>query len=108
MAEVNIVPTFRGSIVCKMSDSKFSELRITRAYIKLLCLPEGEPGVRMISLTRVGNYETRMVEASQTSSADAPLFWMELFDHDTQSSIDSCACYNIKEAVAAFEDFITR
>jgi hypothetical protein len=108
MAEVNIIRTLRGSIVCKMSDSKFSELRITRAYIKLLCIPEGEHGGRMVSLARVGNNEIRMVEASQTNSADAPLFWMELFDHDAQSSVDSCACYNIKKAAAVFEDFISR
>jgi hypothetical protein len=108
MAEVNIILTFRGSIVCKNSDSKFNELRIARSYIKLLCLPEGEHGVRTVSLTRVGNYEIRMVEASQTNSVDAPLFRMELFDHDAQSSVDSCVCHNIKEAVIAFEGFISR
>lgn len=108
MAEVNIILTLRGSIVCKNSDSKFNELRIARSYIKLLCLPEGEHGARMVSLTRVGNYEIRIVEASQTNSTDAPLFWMKLFDHDAQSSVGSCVCHNIKEAVVAFEGFISR
>jgi hypothetical protein len=94
--------------VCKMSDSKFSELRITQAYIRLLCIPEGENGARTVSLACVGNYEIRMFEATQTDSADVPLFWIELFDQDAQSSVDSCVCHNIKEAVAAFEDFISR
>jgi hypothetical protein len=36
------------------------------------------------------------------------LFWMELFDHDAQSSVDSCACHDIEEAVVRFDDFIAR
>jgi hypothetical protein len=103
MAEVNINLTLRGSIVCKNSDSKFNELRIAQSYIKLLCLLEGEHGTRIVSLTRVGDYEIRMVEGSQTNSVDAPLFWIEVFDHDAQSSADSCVCHNIKEAGVAFE-----
>jgi hypothetical protein len=94
--------------VCKTPDKTFSELRIARAYIKLLCIPAGEHGARMVSLGHVGNFEVRMFEASQTSSTDAPLFLMELFDHDAQSSVDSCICRDIEEAVAAFEDFISR
>jgi hypothetical protein len=92
--------------VCNISDDKFSKLRITRAYIKLLCIPEGD--VRIVSLVWIGSYEIRMLDASQSSSADAPLFWIELFDHDAQSSVDSRACRDIKEAAAAFEDFISR
>lgn len=92
--------------MCKLSDSKFSQLRITRAYIKLLCIPEGD--ARMVSLARIGSYEIRMLEASQSSFADSPLFLIELFDHDAQSLVDSCVCHDIDEGVAAFEDFISR
>jgi len=94
--------------VCKTPDKKFDELRITRAYIKLLCIPEGKHGARTVSLARIANYEIRIFEVSETSSADAPLFWIELFDHDAQSSVDSRACRDIKEAAASFEDFISR
>ena len=94
--------------MCKKSDSRFNELRITRAYIKLLCIPDGEHGARMVSLAHIGNCEIRMFEVSQISSDDVPLFWMELFDHDVRSSVDSCVCHGIQEAVAAFEDFISR
>jgi hypothetical protein len=97
---------FQGSIVCKIPDN-FTELRITRAYIKLLCIPENQPD-RMVSLGHFGNCEIRMVEASQTGATDVPLFLMELFDHDAQMSVDSCGCHSIKEAAAAFEDFISR
>jgi hypothetical protein len=92
--------------VCKISDSTFSKLRITRAYIKLLCIPEG--GARTVSLVQIGNYEIRMLEASKAGTADGPLFLIELFDHDAQSSVDSRVCDDIEEGVAAFEDFISR
>lgn len=94
--------------MCKQPDKTFTELRVTRAYIKLLCIPEGERGARMVSLGSVGNYEIRLLEPSQTNTADAPLFFMELFDHDSQSSVDSCVCHDIEEAVATFEYFISR
>jgi hypothetical protein len=92
--------------VCKISDNTFSKLRITRAYIKLLCLPEGN--AKMVSLAQIGNYEIWMLEASKADTADGPLFLIELFDHDAQSSVDSCICDDIEEGVAAFEDFISR
>ena len=49
----------RELIVCKASEIEFSKLRITRAYIKLLCIPEG--AAKMVSLARLGNYEVRML-----------------------------------------------
>jgi hypothetical protein len=92
--------------VCEISEIEFSKLRIARAYIKLLCLPESS--AKMVTLARIGNYEVRMLEASKADTADAPLFLIELFDHDAQSSVDSCSCCGIDEGVAAFRDFISR
>jgi hypothetical protein len=62
----------------------------------------------MISLAWIGNYEIRMLDASPNSSVGEPLFLMELFDHDAQSSIDSRACYDIEEGATAFEAFASR
>lgn len=90
----------------KISDNAFSKLRITRAYIKLLCLPEGE--AKIVSLVQIGNYEIRMLEASNADTVDGPLFLIELFDHDAQSAVDRCACDDIEEGVAAFENFVSR
>ena len=92
--------------MCNRSDKEFRKLRITRAYIKLLCIPEDE--ARIVSLVRIGNYEVRMLDSLQTRSADTALFCLELFDHDAQSVVDSCVCYDIEQAVAAFEEFISR
>jgi hypothetical protein len=96
----------RFSIVCTMSDKNFTKLRISRAYFNLKCLPEDE--TRMISLAWIGNYEIRMLEPSSTSSDDAPLFLIELFDHDAGSTVDLCVCYAIEEGTVAFEVFVSR
>ena len=92
--------------MCKTSNIEFSKLRISRAYIKLLCIPEGAE--KIVSLARIGNCEVRMLESSQSGSDATPLFSIELFDHDAQSPVDSCICYGIDEGAAAFRDFISR
>lgn len=92
--------------MCKISDNEFGKLRITRAYIKLLCIPEGAD--KVVSLARIGNYEVRMFEASQSGADTEALFLIELFDHDAQLQVDSCVCHDIAQAVAAFQDFISR
>jgi hypothetical protein len=61
----------------------------------------------MVSLACVGSYETRIFEPFPATPV-AALFWMELFDHDAQASVDSCACRDIEEAVVRFDDFIAR
>ena len=92
--------------MCKNSDIEFSKLRISRAYIKLLCVPEG--AAKIVSLTRVGNYEVRMMESSERGCDVAPLFSIELFDHDAQSRVAACSCCGIEEAAAVYRDFISR
>jgi hypothetical protein len=91
-----------------VTSNKFSELRITRAYLRLLCIPENASGVRMVLLEQIGDYEIRMFEAGPADSVDGPLFWMELFDHNEQSSVDSCSCYEIEQAVTVFDGFVSQ
>ena len=92
--------------MCEATDIEFSKLRISRAYIKLLCIPEGTE--KIVSLARIGNYEVRMLEIPQCDSDAAPLFSIELFDHDAQSPVAVCHCCGIDEGAAAFRDFISR
>jgi hypothetical protein len=92
--------------VSKTYSNKLSELRITQAYIKLLGLPQNEHGARMISLERIGCHEVIMFDVSPDSATDAPLFWLQLFDHEAKLSVDSCSCTEIAQAVTVFDDFI--
>jgi hypothetical protein len=95
-----------GLLVCKASDIEFSKLRITRAYIKLVCIPEG--AAKMVSLARIGSYEVRMLECPQGISGAPPLFSIELFDHDAQLPVDVCSCCGIDEGAVAYREFISR
>ena len=65
-------------------------------------------GAKMVSLARIGNYEVRMLESSQDDADAAPLFSIELFDHDAQSPVERCSCWGIDEGAAALRDFISR
>ncbi len=89
-----------------IAEDNLVKLRISRAYIKLVCLPEGD--VRMISLAWIGNCEIRMRDAQPTGISKEPLFVLELFDHDAQLPLDSHVCYEIAEGAAAFEAFVSR
>jgi hypothetical protein len=85
-----------------------SDQRVTQAYIRLFLVPEDKDGSRTLSLERFGQYEVRMVECSQIGFADTPLFWMELYAHDVQMAIDSCACHELEEAVIAVEELTSQ
>jgi hypothetical protein len=95
----------KGSIVCGISDKSLRKLRIARAYIKLLCIPERSPGAS-VSLARMGNCEIRIIGGPEANPDGMPLFWLELFDHGAKTSIDSFGCHEIEDAVVIFEDFI--
>jgi hypothetical protein len=95
----------QGSIVSRISDNMLRELRIARAYVKLLCIPEGSPETS-VSIACIGNCEIRIFEGSRVTSDVMPLFWLELFDHGAKMSVDSFSCHEIEDAVVVFEDFI--
>ena len=88
------------------SDKTLIELRIARAYIRLLCAPASNPAARTVSIARIGDHEILLFEDWQAEGAEKPLFWIELLDHGTPVSIDSGACHKIEEAAAVFEEFL--
>ena len=90
-----------------MSDKTLTELRIAKACIKLLCIPERSSGAS-VSLARIGNCEIRVFDGSQPNPAGMPLLWLELFDHSAKASVDSFGFCEIEDAVVIFEDFISQ
>ena len=70
-------------------EHNFTSLRISQAFVSLQCQPEG--GRKAISLALIGDFEIRMHAATPTS-AQKPLFILDIFHHDAQLSIDSRAC----------------
>jgi hypothetical protein len=85
----------------------FTELRIARAYVKLSCIPE-HCSEASVSLASIGSCEIRMFRGQQADSEGMPLFWLELLDHGTKTSVDGFSCHSIKDAVPIFDDFISQ
>ena len=82
------------------------ELRIARAYVKLRCIPEGPEA--SLSLASIGRCEIRMFRGPEVDLDGLPLFWLELFDLGTKTSVDGFSCHRIKDAVPIIEDFISQ
>jgi hypothetical protein len=90
--------------MCDSVPKGTTERQLVRAYTRLFLVPKGEDGSRRISLARFGNYEVVVVELAQAERA--PQFWMELYAHDIERALDSCACDDIEQAVSAAEGLI--
>jgi hypothetical protein len=84
------------------SERMLTELRIARAYGKLSSILEEGPKAS-VSVTWVGNCEVRMFRGPETDFDNRAIFWLELFDHGTRTSVDGFRCQNIKDATPAFD-----
>jgi hypothetical protein len=89
------------------SERLLTELRIARAYGKLSSIPVGA-SKSSVTLASVGNCEIRMFRGQEADLDGKALFWLELFDHVTNTSVDSFRCVRIKDAAAVFEDFMSQ
>ena len=67
-------------------------------------MPEDSPEAS-VSLASIGNYEVRMLASPAVDLDSAPLFWLELFDHVTKTSVDSFQCNKIEDAVLCIRGF---
>jgi hypothetical protein len=90
---------------CNTSDGTLTELKIARAYVKLCSI--SDPGAS-VSLASMGSHEIRMLSGPAVVSDSAPLFWLELFDHHTKTSLDSYCCHRLKDAVPVLSDLFAQ
>jgi hypothetical protein len=79
---------------------------VSRAYIGLALHSQRSDSSRTATLDRYGSYEVRLIEFLQTDPTGDCFFWLELYCHDTKSSLDSCRCNNLDEAQTAADLFI--
>jgi hypothetical protein len=61
-----------------------------------------------VSLASISSREIRMLAGPAINLASAPLFWLELFDHSTNTSVDSFCCHKLKDAAPVFSDFLAQ
>ncbi len=87
---------------------EFTERRLIQAYLKLFLAVQSEDGVKTVSLARFGSYEVRVIELSRDAAAGSFPVWLELYEHNTRSMLDSCGCSELEEAVAAANELISQ
>jgi hypothetical protein len=81
-----------------------TESKIEEAYVKLCAMREETPDAS-VSLALIGSHEIRMLADPEVVPDGTPLFWLELFDHSTNTSADSCCCRGFKDAVPLVYEF---
>jgi hypothetical protein len=78
------------------------------AHAKLQLVPPDAQVLRPVRVMRFGPFEVRVVQPLNSPPTTAVIFWIELFDHDRQLSIDSIGNCTMDDAVVAVEHFIAR
>ena len=92
---------------CNSFERTLTELKIARAYVRLSCISGNGPEASVL-LASVVSCEIRMFPDPKADLDGAPLFWLELIDNSLKTSVDSCSCHGVKDAVAIFDDFISQ
>ena len=80
--------------------------RLCQAYVGLVLAPTAEDGSRTTSVARFGAFEVRMIERADQRVRDAADFWIELYRHDTRSSLDSFLCQDLDDGESIVEQLI--
>ena len=92
---------------CNSFERTLTELKIARAYGRLSSIPGNGPEASVL-LACIGSCEIRMFRGPKADLDGAPLFWLKLIDLRIKTSVDSCSCHGLKDAVAIFDDFVSQ
>jgi hypothetical protein len=87
---------------------KLRETQIIQSYVWVLRAPRNCDGMRTSALARHGVYEVRLIEPSDMATGDIQPFWIELYDHDNRTALDSYGGADLEEAAMAAEALIAR
>jgi hypothetical protein len=84
------------------------ETQLIEAHARLQLTRQGTVTSRTATLVRLGPFEVRLIQPLSMPPTSPIRFWIEIFDHDRQLSIDSVGNCVLEDAVIAAEDFIAR
>jgi hypothetical protein len=76
------------------------------AYTRLIELPRRADGTGSTWITKLANWELRLLEVPLPGRADNCSLWVELFDLTVGRGIDSRGCHDLNEARAATDYFL--
>ena len=82
------------------------ETKLLEAHAKIHLAQETAKGFRTATVLHVGPFEVRLTEALGAALDGKVRFWIELFDHDRQLSINSAGNCDLGEALRAAEELI--
>ena len=77
--------------------------QLHKAYVGLAIAAADEDGSRTVSIRRFSALEVRLIEFATRQQADNVDNWIDGYDYDTQSSLDSCLCHDLDEAEPMLE-----
>jgi hypothetical protein len=92
----------------KTSSRAALEAKLIEAHAELKLTQQSADISAVATLARLGAFEVRLVALSHVAPPGEGRFWMELYDHDRQLSIDSVGDRVLKDAVVAAENLIER
>jgi hypothetical protein len=81
--------------------------QLYKAYCNIDFATQSADGSRAMPIKRIGCVEVRLVEFARSEKEDDPEVWLELYQHDTHSSIDSYLCDDFDEAEPVLEYLIS-
>jgi hypothetical protein len=92
----------------KTSNRAELKAQLIEAHAKIQAARLSEDVTTGVTLARLGAFEIQLIAISYMLPPSSGKYWIELFDHDRQLSIDSVGNCDLRDAVIAAEDFIAR
>jgi hypothetical protein len=80
--------------------------QLRKAYLSLVDGAKNDDDSRTASLGRFGALEVRLIEFAPRERSGTLDIWIELYDHEIQSTLDSCFCYDLDEAEPILEHLL--
>ena len=85
---------------------KALEWRIVQSYLSVLRAPPDNLGQRTCLLARHGSYEIRLIEPTEMPEGHRIPFWVELFDRERRTTLNSFGSEDLEEAAVNAEALI--
>jgi hypothetical protein len=92
----------------KMPATNALELRIMQMRIWALVAAERIDGQHTVTLARHGEFEVRLIELPQDPQSDNIPLWIELFEHVSGTTLDSCGGHDLAHMAVAAGAFISQ
>ena len=84
------------------------EQKILQSYDFVLRVDKNAQGYRSSTLERHGAHEVRLIDPPRMTECDTVPFWIELFDHNARTTVDSYGGYDLEAVAIAADAFIAR